>query len=183
MNSKIQDSSGFNAPRPTSDSVPAFTIPVVMKYGKKKLQVCKKEPPTGMKFCISSRKEEKELPVDALLDSGATSCFIDREFVDRHKMPCVPKKSCEFVNVADGRSVESGVITHETEPISVQMNGHCSTVVFNIIQVAYPVILGLSWLAKHNPHVDWKTRQLKWNTHPPSTVETPKTMHINNLGF
>jgi hypothetical protein len=43
------------------------------------------------------------IKVHVLLDSGASVCFMDKEFVDRYKLPLVTKKHHIPVEVIDGR--------------------------------------------------------------------------------
>ena len=95
--------------------------------------------------------------VKALLDSGASACFIDRDLVKRHNLPIVPKKYPVAVEVIDGRPLISGDVTHETKPLDIILEGHQSTIVFNIISSpSNPLVLGLSWLEMVNLEIDWK---------------------------
>ena len=114
--------------------------------------------------------------VKALLDSGASACFIDRDLVKRHNLPIVPKKYPVAVEVIDGRPLISGDVTHETKPLDIILEGHRSTIVFNIISSpSNPLVLGLSWLEMVNPEIDWKKRELVYRTvasHNP--VERPR---------
>ena len=47
------------------------------------------------------------IKVKALLDSGASACFIDRDLVKRHNLPIVPKKYPVAVEMIDGRPLIS----------------------------------------------------------------------------
>ncbi len=103
--------------------------------------------------------------VKALLDSGASACFIDRDFVKRHNLPIVRKKYPVAVEVIDGRPLISGDVTHETKPLDIILEGHRSTIVFNIISSpSNPLVLGLSWLEMINPDIDWKKRKITYRT-------------------
>lgn len=119
----------------------------------------------------------KDIEGDALLDSGASSCFINKQFVDDHNLPFVKKKNKACVQVVDGRSIESGDITHETKALSVSIKNHCFPIVFNITTLAmYQVIIGLSWLVEYNPHIDWKNRKLELNKQVQSSDEVEKVL-------
>ena len=86
-----------------------------------------------------------------LLDSGASACFLDEDFVESRKIPLVQKPKPVHVEVIDGRPLSSGDVTHETRPIKVTIDGHDSYIAFNIIRSpSNPVILGLSWLKRNN---------------------------------
>ena len=118
------------------------------------------------------------IKVKALLDSGASACFIDKDFVKRHNLPIVSKNHPVAVEVIDGRPLISGDVTHETKPLDISLEGHRSTVVFNVISSpSNPLILGLSWLDRNNPDIDWNKRKLTFQTiSSPSRypVVTPK---------
>ena len=61
-----------------------------------------------------------------------------------------------------GRPLASGHVTHETVPLEIELEGHNSFLVFNVIKTpTSPVILGLSWLRKYNPDIDWNTLKIK----------------------
>ena len=81
----------------------------------------------------------------ALLDLGASACFLDEEFAKRYKIPLVLKSKPVHAEVIDGRPLLSGSITHETEPIEVTFKGHNSHIIFNIIRTpSNLVIIGFS---------------------------------------
>jgi hypothetical protein len=63
----------------TSKASPYFTVPLIIK----------------MDF--------SSIKVHALLDSGTFACFMDKNFVDRHKPPLVTKKHPILIEVIDGR--------------------------------------------------------------------------------
>jgi hypothetical protein len=100
------------------------------------------------------------IKVHVLLDSGASVCFMDKEFVDRYKLPLVTKKHHIPVEVIDGRPLIAWDVTCETTPLDIIIEGHHSIIAFNIIKSpSNPVVLGLSWLDKYNPTIDWKTQR------------------------
>jgi hypothetical protein len=47
------------------------------------------------------------IKVHTLLDSGASICFIDKDFADRHKLPLITNKHHILVEVIDGRPLVS----------------------------------------------------------------------------
>lgn len=100
----------------------------------------------------------------ALLDSGASACFLDEEFARRHNVPLVLKLKPVYVEVIDGRPLLSGNVTHESKPVEIAFENHSSFVTFNIIRTpSNPVVLGLSWLEKHNPTIDWRLRRMTFS--------------------
>jgi hypothetical protein len=108
----------------------------------------------------------EEIPqVSTLVDSSATSSFIDQTFVAQHNIPVVKKSTPVPVEVIDGRTITSGAITHETTPLELRIGKHVEKIVLNIISTPHhPVILGLPWLEMHNPIIDWRSRTLTFST-------------------
>jgi len=93
--------------------------------------------------------------VSALVDSGATSSFIDQTFVAQHNIPMVKKLTPVPVEVIDGRTIASDAITHETTPLGLCIGKHTKKIILNIISTPHhPIILGLHWLEAHNPIID-----------------------------
>jgi hypothetical protein len=103
--------------------------------------------------------------VSALVDSGATSSFIDQTFVAQHNIHVVKKSTPIPVEVIDGKTIASSVITHETTLLKLCISKHMEKIVLNIISAPHhPIILGLPWLEAHNPIIDWQSRTLAFNT-------------------
>ena len=91
----------------------------------------------------------------ALLNSGASICFLHEEFAKRHKIRLVQRSKPIHVEMKDGRSLLSSSVTHESEPIEVTFKYHSSFLVFNIIRItSNHVILGLFWFVDYNPSIN-----------------------------
>ena len=67
---------------------------------------------------------DHSIKVSALLDSGASASFIDKDFAERHKLPLVTKKCPMSVEVIDGRPLISGDVTHETKALDIYIDQH-----------------------------------------------------------
>jgi hypothetical protein len=110
---------------------------------------------------LKAKMDSSSIKVHALLDSGTSTCFMDKDFVNHHRLLLVTKKHPIPVEVIDGRPLISGAVTHEIAPLDVVIKGHHSIIAFNIIKSpSNPVVLDLSWLDKYNSAIDWKTRRL-----------------------
>jgi hypothetical protein len=102
--------------------------------------------------------------MSTLVDSGATSSFIDQTFIAQHNIPVVKKSTLVPVEVIDGRTIASGAITHETTLLEFCIGKHMEKIVFNIISTPHhPIILGLPWLEAHNPIIDWRSKTLTFS--------------------
>jgi len=107
----------------------------------------------------------EEIPqVLVLVDSGATSSFINQKFVTQHNIPMVKKLTPIPVEVIDGRTIASDAITHETTLLELRISKHAEKIILNIISTPHHlVILGLPWLEAHNPIIDWRSKTLTFS--------------------
>ena len=103
----------------------------------------------------------QKLKTLALLDSEAFAYFLNEEFAKCHKICLVQKSKPVHVEVIDGQPLSSGSVTYELEPIEMTFKDHSSYIIFNIIKTpSNLIILGFSWLEKHNPSIDWRLRTI-----------------------
>jgi len=77
---------------------------------------------------------------------------MDKQLVQKYKWALVEKNTQVLVEVINGQSFSSRLITHETKPLDVTIGSHISKVVFNVISSPRNfVIIGLFWLVRYNP--------------------------------
>uniref|UniRef100_A0A674B569 Retrotransposon gag domain-containing protein n=1 Tax=Salmo trutta TaxID=8032 RepID=A0A674B569_SALTR len=130
----------------------------------------------------------------ALVDSGAAGNFIDRSLANRLGIPIVPVDVPFPIHALDSRPLGSGLIREVTVPITmVTQESHEESIsLFLIDAPEFPVVLGLPWLASHDPIISWQQRVLKgWSCQcsgrclgvslGATTVESPNqvsTVHI-----
>jgi hypothetical protein len=89
------------------------------------------------------KMDSSSIKVHALLDSGTSTCFMDKDFLDRYKLSLVIKKHLILVEIIDERPLVPRDVTHETTPIDIVE--HHSFIAFNVIKsLSNPAILGLS---------------------------------------
>lgn len=101
----------------------------------------------------------KPIKTFALLDSGATTSCISDKFAIRHNLPRARKDNPVPIVAVDDRPIASGFITQDIIT-SLQVKGHQECIRLAVVSVHYPVILGLDWLQRHNPSVDWARKKL-----------------------
>lgn len=100
---------------------------------------------------------------NTLIDSGASACFINQEIAARYKIPKAKRSKRSTVRMIDGSTVSSGAVTEVTEPLLLKIGGHSEWVVLNfILSPSYPVILGMPWLRRHNPAINWKDQAIRF---------------------
>jgi hypothetical protein len=103
-----------------------------------------------------------------LLDSGATGPVLAQHFIDKHGIVLESKKQGTHIFAANGKKIDGG--THHTKPLSVWIGKHVSDMKFEALglpdegprhHVGY---LPMSWLAQHNPDIDWTLGKIKWRS-------------------
>ena len=104
--------------------------------------------------------------VKALLDSGATGMFMDKRMVARHGFKLQKLEKPIMVRNIDGTNNSRGAITHQVE-CNVYYKGHIERMRIDVCDLGKTkVILGMPWLAAHNPKINWETREVKMTRCP-----------------
>jgi len=102
-------------------------------------------------------------PLRALLDSGASNNFIRRETLQRlgliNKVWNV-KHSKLSVRLANGASVESPKQVVRLRLTLDSFEFDIDFVVFDLDE-RFDVILGMPWLTRHQPSIDWKAKSIR----------------------
>ena len=78
------------------------------------------------------------------------------------------KKLERLMNVrnVDGSLNKEGPIEHMVE-VNIYYQGHRERTEIDIIgEQKWTVILGIPWLARHNPEIDWRTGEVKMTRCP-----------------
>ena len=98
----------------------------------------------------SSMAEEK-----VLLDSGATTNFLDQRTVKRLRLKTQKLPKPHPVRNVDGTSNSAGQLTHYID-LQVKQNGKEETLRFFITNLGEDrLLLGFPWFAAFNPPIDW----------------------------
>ena len=102
----------------------------------------------------------------ALIDMGATGEFIDIEFVWSHELRTYRLPRPITVYNVDGTPNESGCIT-EAVDLVVRYKDHTSQSTFYVSNIGHKaIILGHTWLAEHNPDINWHTGEVRMTCCP-----------------
>ena len=109
-------------------------------------------------------KNNKNMKVKALVDSGCTHIGIDKQLVkDRRIQTKKINFSFEVFN-ADG--TKNGEVT-KVAPLEVEINRHKETLEAAVTDLdGTDIFLGHDWLVKHNLEVNWKNRTIKFTRCP-----------------
>ena len=115
---------------------------------------------TELQIQIETVSSHHPIAVKALLDSGATSLFIDEDFV-RAKNISVTRlpKAIPVYNI-DGTLNQHGSV-RETVDLILRYKDHTERATFYVTALGgVAVILGHPWLSRHNPQIDWTTGEV-----------------------
>ena len=94
----------------------------------------------------------------AFLDSGAVDCFVDAKWARKHSLPILSLSQTRAIVALDGHPLGCGLITQVTDSMSmtIQMGGHFEKLRFFLVDSpSFPIVLGHTWLARHQPVVSW----------------------------
>jgi Retroviral aspartyl protease len=106
------------------------------------------------------------IEVEVLLDSGAMGLFINHALVQNNSIAtCVLNHSIPVYNI--DRSLNWGGIITEEVTLIMSYQGHQEKAVFAICDLGKAsLIIGYTWLCKHNPDIDWENGKVHM-THCP----------------
>lgn len=89
-----------------------------------------------------------------MIDSGAGGSFISERFVKRHGIATRQKSEGYELIAADGSSLPD--VDRETVPIRLVYQQHHENITLDVVALAkHDIILGMPWLRRHNPVLDW----------------------------
>jgi hypothetical protein len=99
-----------------------------------------------------------------MVDSGTSGNFINKDFVEKHKIPKTKKKNKKRIKVIDGRDIADGVIEYECL-VKMCINEHVEEVFLDVTSLGqHNLMLGIPWLKGHNPKIDWPTGVLDFDS-------------------
>ena len=123
----------------------------------------------------------KTIQAPCLIDSGASSAFVDGRFAKQHKIPLLPLSHPLLVEAIDGRRLPA--ITQQTVPLHLNISGIESCTSLYVIERAHhPIIIGMTWLSELNPIIDWRSGAMttpgtRPADDPPQTNNAADSMH------
>jgi len=114
-----------------------------------------------MKVRLEKLENYKGVAVKVLLDSGATGLFMDIAFAKEKGFKIEKLKNLLLVRNVDGTANVGGVIMYQVE-CNMFFKGYIERVRMDVCNLGKTeVILGMLWLAAHNPEIDWEKREVK----------------------
>ena len=99
--------------------------------------------------------------VNILVDSGAEGeVFISEEFAIRNNLEVIPLDVPTSISAVDGAPIGSGMILGRICNLALRLGDNyvnAEVSAFVIQMKKFPAILGIKWLRKVNPKIDWNT--------------------------
>ena len=126
-------------------------------YGMRTLQIYSMRSEESISLELSMMADGRNpFLAQGLVDSGASGNFMDEDFVNNLKLTTTKLNYSIRLTLADGKQSTGGFITHEIRNLQLTYGEHTEVISFLITKTpGTPVILGMPWLKKHNPHIDW----------------------------
>jgi len=127
----------------------------VRKVGEKTLRE------VTVKIGLERIDTQEGITVEVLLDSGATGLVISSEFAKKQSFKLKRLERPINVRNMDGFLNKEGPIENTVE-VNIYYQGHRERTEIDVIGgQKWMVILGMPWLACHNPEIDWRTGEVK----------------------
>jgi hypothetical protein len=118
-----------------------------------------------------------------LLDSGSSGNFVSDKFIDRNKLSSTIEKGMNHqkVKLADGSRCDStGVLQSAT----IDIGDYTDDINLSTLSLHdYDVILGIPWLEKHNPKIDWIKRIVEIGTSHTPSIQLNNPDNKNNTYY
>ena len=116
---------------------------------------------------VASKSKEFQV-ISTLLDSGANATFINKAVTEWMGLTLEALANPIRVFNMDSSHNSAGDVTHAIN-ITVDFLGHMEELRAEVTNLGkHSLILGYTWLKKHNPTIDWEKGMVKFNQCPRS---------------
>ncbi len=135
---------------------------------------------------ISIRTYNAMADTKALVDSGATDCFMSKNFVQRMKLGKRPLQKPQKIWNIDNTANQARSITHYVD-LNMQTKGVQKMMRFLITNIGNKdIVLGYPWMAAFKPQFTWKNGVISekalpiiiWSVNPSILGKDPIIAHI-----
>jgi predicted aspartyl protease len=102
----------------------------------------------------------------AIIDSGAIALLVSKHFVQRHYIICSPLPNTIALHIINGSKNKAGSLTHFA-CLTLTIGSWTKPTNFLVTDLSpEDIILGLSWLKKVNPTIDWDSGKMEISNSP-----------------
>ena len=114
-----------------------------------------------MQVGVEKIDTHKGVFVKALLDSRAMELFADKKFVEKQRFKKEKLIRPIQIRNVDGTDNSRGMVMHKIE-CNLYYKGYVEQVKIDVYDLErIEVILGMPWLAVHNPKINWEKGEVK----------------------
>jgi len=108
--------------------------------------------------------EKESVTINAMIATGPTEDFIDREVCNQHGIQMIKAKNPCEIYLADGNPSGMGPVTHMTK-VPMDISTHREVAILQVPKLQnHVVMLGMPWLREHNPTIDWNDKRITFNS-------------------
>ena len=119
-----------------------------------------------VKIGLKQEENEEGIVTEALLDSDATELVMSKEFARKHRFKRIKLERPVYMKNMDRTLNYVGPIV-DTVEVEIFFKGHKERMSIDVRgEQKWSVILGMPWLRRHNPEIDWKTGEVKMTRCP-----------------
>ncbi|KAE8185404.1 hypothetical protein A4X06_0g3818 [Tilletia controversa] len=118
------------------------------------------------------------LTAQCVIDSGALGLFVSPTFIKKNDLDSSLTELDQTLSVEDVAGRPLPPVTHSLQTTlslsGTQQMSHVEQICFYVADIGnFDIILGLPWLLRHDPHIDWQRHLLLFDRCP-STCKTPQ---------
>jgi hypothetical protein len=115
----------------------------------------------------------------ALVDSGAQESYVSAHAVLEAGLRPLRKHTPYPLYMANQKQTR---IIHEVTGVTLNIQKHQEKMTFDVLGLAiHDIILGLPWLRKHNPRIDWKSHTLSFECCGTDATTSPPTHRSHTM--
>lgn len=121
-------------------------------------------PEEHLTLAMDLEQQHYQASVVGMIDSGATGNFIHPVIVSDFGFVTTPKQIIRPLHTVDGSPIQGGSVTHEVR-LRLDIDGHTEDISLDVANIRdNDIILGLPWLKRHNPIIDWEHHQVHFQS-------------------
>src|SRR6202035_4327855 len=110
------------------------------------------------------KRFRRRLETDALIDTGCDNTSINAEWIKQEGLNTVPMNYPIEVLNADGSKNAHGKISRLFSSV-LRVGEHHEIITANVTRLhgRFKIYLGMDWIDRHNPQIDWSKRTIIFN--------------------
>jgi len=114
-----------------------------------------------IKIGLKQEEDEEGIVIETLLDSGAIGLVRSEEFAKKHRFRRIKLERLIYVRNVN-RTLNYTEPMVNTVEVEMFFKRHKKRTLINVIGgQKWGVILGMPWLAHHNPEIDWRMGEVQ----------------------